>query len=189
MKNKKQSADFMIDVETLGKSCNSIIVQIACVCFDRTTGKIIDRFVNNITQKSCLGIGMTKDYSTVKWWKSQPKHVRDLVFTRKGYRPDITQAIYNLDYFVRQNMTDNKAVFWGHANFDYPLIDNAFKLVKVESPFKFWHIMDLRTINDLAKSNNIRKYPKRQNTYHEALTDAEYQVKMTCYYLKQLELV
>jgi len=132
--------DIMIDLETMGTTPNSVIVQIGACYFDRISGKTGCEFLMNVSMKSCMDLGLTMDASTVEWWLN------------KTNRSFLQQPIHDVkevfDYLF--NFCNKCKCVWAHATFDFPILMNAYNKINYNLPFSFRDCRDLRTLVDLA---------------------------------------
>lgn len=161
---------FMIDLETMGIRSTSAILSVGVVYFDRD--KIIDTFYSNVHLADCLSHGMTTDKSTIDWWATQSAEARDA--WDKPDAPSLRDAMTGLVKFVGQHATVNEACPWGNgADFDQPIIANAFWHLDADMPWKFYNSHCFRTLKNLFP---VSKAP-RSGTHHNALDDAITQVQ------------
>jgi len=117
--------DLMLDIETLGTRPTSVICQLGACYFDRQTGEIGEKFLQNIEVGSALMAGLTIDQSTVDWWKEQDEQ------TWHTGLVDIWSVLHLFSDFCK----DVKSV-WSHASFDVPIVQNAYQICGIKSP---WH--------------------------------------------------
>ena len=176
--------DFMLDLETLGNTSNSVIVQIGAVVFDRKSGNIISDFKINVDPESAIQRGLEMTTSTVMWWLSQAKEAQDSI-TKQG-EPLFKALSLFRDWVAHHCPNPKKARVWCHSSFDFPLINNAFDKCRIEQPWAFYCSRDLRTIVDLSGVNIYTM--KRDGTYHDALDDCMHQVKYVIRCMKALNL-
>ena len=171
-----KNLDFMLDLETYGDVHDSVIVQIGCVSFDRTTGEVFEKFKINVNPATCEAVGLRKTEGTMDWWAKQSKEARDSI--SRTPLVSIEQSLLALSMFVGDQEDEREAydsILWSHATFDPVILGNAYKAVGLIMPFKFWNIRDLRTLVDLAGVNYLSKI--RKGVYHDALDDCLFQVE------------
>lgn len=155
--------DLMLDIETLGTRPTSVICQLGACYFDRQTGEIGEKFLQNIEVGSALIAGLTIDQSTVNWWKEQDEQ------TWHTGLADIWSVLRLFSDFCK----DVKSV-WSHASFDAPIVQNAYQMCGIKPPWHYRAVKDIRTLVDLT--NPEFKSDKKLKT-HNALDDCLYQVK------------
>ncbi|KKM26708.1 hypothetical protein LCGC14_1581990 [marine sediment metagenome] len=159
--------DCMLDMETMGITHNSVIVQIGACFFDRMSGEVGDSFIINIDIHSCIQAGLSMDASTVEWWLNQTNRT----FLEK---PVIHLSTALNEFYIFAH--DCKYV-WAHATFDFPILFNAFNKIGIEPPFNFRSARDLRTLVDLAGIPYIKSEDRTdQDNQHDSLSDCIYQV-------------
>ena len=162
--------DIMIDIETLSVEPNALILTIAAVKFDRKTPiteyDSANVFYVRIDIDSCKKIGMHIDTSTLKWWETQSKEAKYEVFENPDRVP-IREALEQLSVFLKSS----KYVWANSPNFDCVILESAFKLCKLDVPWKFWNLRDCRTIYDI-----FRVFRNTKNTAHHALEDCKSQI-------------
>lgn len=159
--------DLMMDIETLGTDCNSIVVQVAMVYFDRYTKETGKSMVINIDPESCAKEGLVMNEATMDWWASQPQEVQESVLT--GGKP-IREALQEIKNFI-----DYGTIIWCHATFDVPVLATAFKKIGMTPPWKYTSVRDLRTIVDLS-GIDIKSYKWDEFKTHNALEDCCFQI-------------
>lgn len=129
----------MIDIETLGTRPGAAILEIGAVCFDWPSGRLVDRMGIEVDQSSCDWFGLHREPETVAWWDA------------KGGWPDTGRKKMPLE--VALGMLEKQVKFrnpeviwcWG-ATFDFPLLEEAFRRVGIEVPWKYWQCRCARTL-------------------------------------------
>lgn len=165
--------DLMIDIETLDTKSTAIIVQIGACYFDRETGIVGKKFLVSIDIKSCLEKGMSYSEGTMLWWFQQDK------ITFMEARGSIDCALSELSRFA-----DNAKKIWCHTTFDIPILQNAFEVCKLKTP---WHFTDARDIRTLADLSGIKRtIDTVHEKTHDALEDCLYQVEYCTDYFKEI---
>jgi len=159
--------DLMLDLETMGNSSTSVIVQIGACYFNRKTGEIGNTFSQNVSIDSCLGLGLTVNGSTIQWWMKQEN--KSWMDNPQG----IHESLWNFQTFI--NVKPN--CVWSHASFDVPILFNAYTKAEISIPFHYRCVKDLRTLTNLAKMKK-KENPDIRKT-HNALDDCIYQVEYT----------
>lgn len=159
------------DLETLGNTSNAPVIQIGAVVFDES-GKIYDKFniacdIDTIPQDK-----FHVDYSTLKWWMEQIASNKELieVFRGKEEHYDMLRKFYQ--WVLDMKFKYNDLVFWSHATFDPPIINNNFKAVNMANPMYFRLQRDIRTLTHIAGYIEVKQ---SKGNAHNALDDAIYQ--------------
>ncbi len=160
----------MLDIETLGRDQGCIVLSIGACVFEPLGVGHGETFYQNIDPYDCQRLGLGTDPATVAWWKEQSlESQHQLVINRKPLKDALTDFVKWLD-------ADKFTKIWCQGtSFDIPIMKGAFKAVQMEEPWQFWNTRDTRTIYDMCNFNP--KTVKREGTYHNALADAEHQVK------------
>lgn len=177
--------DVMLDIETFGNTSTAAIVQVAAVLFDRNTGKEIDSFKAEVDPVSSVDAGMTMDAQTVMWWLQQSKPAQKSI--TKQPRGSIREVLTNFNTFIsRHEPNPRNVIVWCHATFDFPIMENAYKLLNINSPWHYRSARDLRTLVDLGGVDVYNDYANN-GTAHDALDDCRFQVKYTYDCLKKTQ--
>lgn len=180
-KQKIEKFDIMVDIETLSTEPNAVILTVSAVKFNMKDDKNLDTFYYRIDRESCEKLGMHVDENTIKWWKNQKEEVRLEAFEEKN-RFGIKFVLMKLAEFVR-----DANCLWSHSpNFDYVILESAYKKCSINVPWKFWQLRDTRTVYDLADVN-LKEFSKPTES-HNALYDCFNQIKALKQSYKNLKL-
>ena len=171
----------MIDIETLSVAHNACICTIAAVKFDINDDNSYKGFVNpenifyvKVDIETCKAAGLDIDPNTVKWWNSQPEETKSEIFGTTDRIP-LKLALIKLSKWITNPLFDMKV--WCHgASFDCVILQNAFDIYRMSTPWKFWNIRDTRTLYDIANIdlNEIKK--ETSFASHHALSDCYNQI-------------
>ena len=156
----------MIDLETMSTSSNAAICSIGAVKFTIEEG-IVDEFYCTVDASDCKNHGLHIDKETIKWWSNQPKNVLDEL---------LKDNISLLDALTKFSKWygEKSLPTWGcGAGFDNVILENAYKAVNLQRPWKFWDDRCYRTMKEIIKVEE----PNREGTYHNALDDAKHQTE------------
>lgn len=155
----------MLDLETLGTRPDSVIIAIGAVKFDLDGTR--DQFYQVIDPTSCVDIGLQIDAGTVMWWMQQDAMARD-AFKTKGVPIDVA-----LSQFA--TWVDGGEAVWGNgADFDNVLLANAYRMCKMEQPWKYWNNRCYRTMKNQFPNVDV---PSRKGMKHNAVDDARSQAE------------
>ena len=165
----------MIDLETLGTVPTSTWLTFAAVRFnpfeDNTNsildGKIqkLDYFYRRIDLSSCIDLDLTIDDSTLEWLSYQTDEVLQEAFTDQD-RYDVKQVAQDF-YKWSKGITH----FWSNGSyFDFPIMESVYWKIKKATPWKYWQVMDYRTIFKCANVDIPKEYK------HHALYDCVNQI-------------
>lgn len=166
--------DVMLDLETLSTRMNATILIIAAIKFNIKDKHIsvdkMDKFYRRIDIESCKEVGLHVDENTVKWWDAQDEKIRTEVF-HSDRVPLKTALVEFTDWY--NNGIKPERIWSQGANFDIPILGEAYKYCGMEIPWKYWQARDTRTIYELAQMSQ-RDLPK--NNLHHALYDCQRQI-------------
>lgn len=156
--------DIMIDIETLGTTPDSVILSIAAVSFDRNTGVLWEELYRSIRpnqrdRKICE--------ETVRWWLDKPPALVSESFSGVHF---LTDALIELSRFV-----GDRTVWSQGTDFDFSILDHAFRGCKIHSPWKYNDKRDTRTVYDVCGFDP--KSIARDGDHHNALDDCRHQIK------------
>lgn len=160
--------DVMIDLETLAVSVDACIVQVGAVYFDRYTGERGDIYKANVDVASGVTSGAKLDPDTVLWWIGQSAESRASILAEP--KIEFGQAMTELNLFLSKAHH-----IWSHATFDFVIVMQAFKRLKLKPLFSYKRARDIRTLMDLAGKNGSIK-ARHQGVPHDALDDCYHQI-------------
>lgn len=159
MKSEMKMVNIMVDIETLSTDSNAVILTIGAIPFSSDGIISVDedmyfyRRVNLQSYNKYKNNEFNFNYETLLWWLKQDQKIRDEAFSnRPRYDIEIVMKDF-IDYLatIRKYLNDDKIHIWSHGkDFDVVILQNAFKVCKLECPWKFWDTRDTRTIYALA---------------------------------------
>jgi len=182
--------DIMLDIETLGICPNSVILTIGAIKFNikdeikeiKQLKDTKDCFYVRINFKSCINLEMEINEDTVNWWEEQSKEAQYEVFKHKD-RVDIKEGLTKLSDFLKNSNT-----IWANSpSFDCVILENAYKLCKLEIPWKFWNLRDTRTVYALGNIK-LKDYSSKTES-HNSLYDCYNQIRALKQSFKNLKLI
>lgn len=166
--------DVMIDIETLGTNVDSSILSIGAIKFKRN-GDILDTFFITIKRSSCLELGLIEYKDTLDWWMNIDEGVRKVIF-KEEY--DIKEALTKLSEWLGYN-----SIMWANGpSFDISILENCYKRCKMNIPWRFWNVRDVRTVADIGKVD-LKNMEKAE---HHPLSDCKRQISIVCKGLRYL---
>lgn len=168
--------DMIVDIETLGKSHNCVIIQLAALFFDRE-GNLGKEFTMNINIDSCLKLGMTVDGETISWWFQKKPEALQAVITNPKLLTEVLSAFNNFALDARS--------VWCHKDFDAPKLNNAFRRCNTAPVYNYKMVKDLRTAVDLGEID-ISKF-KMDGILHNGLDDCKFEVKYLVEAMKKIK--
>lgn len=181
--------DIMIDLETLGRASNTIIVAMGAVQCNLITGEIGDTFYRLADLETQKRKGRTIDIDTFLWWTKQSSDARIALFeTNRVTLQKMCVSFWNWLHAIGK---PELMRLWGNgASFDNAIIrDATIQMLGKDLPIPFWNDRDMRTIVGFYPRQLQRKWKienLREGTYHNALDDAKYQVKYCSHILQEL---
>lgn len=158
--------DVMIDLETLGRGPDALIIQIGAVYFDPATGETGKQFMVNIDPVTAHDGGGKLDPDTVGWWLTQSTEAQQSLLTNPE---PYYESMVSLKTFL-----EGAERVWSHATFDFVIIQTAFQNLGIKQ-LSYRSGLDIRTLVYLAKVSTS-DFP-REGIHHNGLDDAIYQVK------------
>lgn len=134
--------DVMLDLETMGNKSNSAIVSIGAVEFNLETGETGREFYSVIDLQSCLDMGLKVNAGTIYWWMQQSEEARKRI-CEQGKHISMVLGEFNL---WMQDCVD-KVKIWGNgARFDIGILEDAYGVCQLKTPWYFRSEMDVRTL-------------------------------------------
>ncbi len=160
----------VVDLETLSTHSNACIVSIGAVLIEDL--KKQGEFYINVNGIEGRQAGLHIETDTIKWWEEQSQEARD------AWQLDPQPLVDSLNEF-KAWYGDESIPIWGYgANFDVVILENAYRTMGMEIPWKFWDIYCLRTVMNVLN----KRLPKANN--HNALDDANAEADMLIEILK-----
>ena len=170
----KKSHHLMIDLETLGKTCDSVILSIGAVAFDMD-GKIGPEFemfprVDEQFAKRKI------EWSTIQWWMSQEQTAR-MTIAEANRDHSLESCLGELSNFCKENLDEKFKVWANGSSFDTAMLNHAYDQYGLETPWTYRNQLDCRTIVYLSKIST-KKY-ESSGTKHNAIDDCKWQISWT----------
>jgi len=160
-------SNIMVDLETMGKGSMAAIIAIGAVKFN--SKGLGQEFYAIVNLESSVKNGMVIEPDTVMWWMKQSDEARSEF--AKG-----TETLFSALQGFAKFVGDRHSVkVWGNgASFDNVILDNAYQLNNLDTPWMFWNNMCYRTIKNLL-GGSIKM--ERTGDHHNALDDAKSQAE------------
>lgn len=188
----------MIDIETLSAQTNAVVIEIAAVEFDKTTGAIGEIFHQRIKNEEWFVLpNRDVSPSTLKWWLLQSDEARKNITESKEEDNDIFTAIGLLTAFInrcdnpnyKSGVDDRTVTVWGNGStFDITILQNLYEQIKIyDIPWKFWAVNDVRTIVSL--NPKVKKNCEFNGVKHYAVDDCKHQIKYLVNTLNTIHIV
>lgn len=166
--------NLMLDLETLGTSHDSAIVQVAGIYFDPDTSKTGETFCMSVRIESAMEFGKV-DGKTLAWWFDQDPDVIKSVM-RSSH--SLQSVLIQFSWFAQK-----AKYIWSHATFDFVILNSTFRKVGIAS-LNYRSAMDIRTLMCMTKYE--QSFP-REGHHHNALADCIHQVKYVSAALQKLK--
>lgn len=172
--------DIMLDLETLGVRCGSVILSIGACAFNRCDGHGYAEFSRFLKVKPQMTVGATIDPSTVLWWMKQSDKARVAMVAGQETAVQPMEALLALNDWFNQLGADMKTTkVWANgADFDLALLADLYRRFGMDAPWPYNGARDMRTVMDLAGCKPADFEPPPQGA-HDALVDALYQARVT----------
>lgn len=180
-------SDCMLDLETLGKGPDAVIVAIGAVAFSTNAAPLTDYYNQNghesyddiinmpmrlfyreINIESALKFGLRIDGSTLEWWFQQSEEARK-IFKNQQHLTTLESALQDFCTWRAVNVGNGDMRLWGNgATFDNVIFENAFRACGIKFPFIYQDHMCYRTMKRLGLVSHF----DYRGTAHNALDDA-----------------
>jgi len=178
-------APVMLDIETLGTAPSSAIVSIGAVRFSWKDGAVSDKFYINVDAADCVRLGLKIDPDTIQWWSTQPKEAR------QAWMKDPVSVHEALSTFNEWFGKGKPEVWCNGMNFDFPLLETAFRAVELKSPWQYYLLNDMRTIVNMFNARDkyrVWRQNDAESVYHNALDDCIAQAKFLSQMIGEIKL-
>lgn len=165
----------MLDIETMGTSGRAPILSIGAIRSDTK-----ETFY--IGLKPNLAPPFVPDGSTVLWWLTQNKEARTLL-ADTSKMVDTKEALTMFADWMNSFINSKNWKIWAKPpRFDISILEHAFSVYEIPTPWHHRQILDLRTIAWLRDPRGEIQNSIETNISHSALDDAIFQAN----YLEQL---
>jgi hypothetical protein len=156
--------DLMIDIETLSTHPNAIILNIGAIGFNAFSDEIYTQHSFYTRVDIDTQINRHELADTMEWWGNQNALAQEEAFGEDN-RMLLSDALDNLATLARKC-----GRIWANGvAFDMPILEDAYREHNKAYPWKFWNILDSRTV---CKLNPMKKL----GNSHHALEDCVNQV-------------
>lgn len=158
----------MIDIETLDTSPTSLILSVGACIFDPysdTEPHSKTTFYPSVEEQ--FEYGRTVSDATLAWWKKQDVAILEASLTEDN-RCSLASFAAKLNKFL---VAVDKIWCQG-PQFDMVIIENLFGTINHHRNWKYWQIMDSRTLFQLMPEDPRRKI---QQNLHDPAEDAYWQ--------------
>lgn len=175
------AGDVMIDIECLGVDPDAMILTIAAVGFDPLGTGVLSEHTMYCRVDTESQPNRSIDDLTVEWWSKQSARAKQEAFGPEDRVP-LGEALEQLTRLIC-----NARRLWANGpTYDMTILENAYKQLGKPLPWRFYKVMDARTVYNLV-SRPVRDVAKKTNDHH-ALQDCINQVGLLQYVLKHLDI-
>jgi len=171
----------MIDIETMGTKPGAIILSVAAVEFDLSTGKTGLVFHQTIDPESSQKAGMKLDFDTVVWWIKQGKEAQKVIVENTGNK--LEKVLTKLADWIKDYCDENVYVWGNSARFDLGLLQAAYEVFEMDIPWNHYNELDVRTIASFGRE--IKDNMAFEGVKHNPLDDCYHQIKYCSEIYKQ----
>jgi len=164
--------DVMLDLETMGKKSNSVIVSIGAVEFNMETGETGREFYEVVDIQSCLDLGLKVEGSTIYFWLEQNQKAREAICHEPKHLSVVVQLFHNWMNDCIQHVN-----IWGNAaRFDIGKLEDAnVACGYINNPWYFRSERDVRTL--VAFAPDVKTNMPFEGIEHSPIDDCKHQIK------------
>lgn len=169
----------MIDNENLATEPCGAVLTTGIQAFDIKTGELGPAFYERMDRELAQRYGYASP-STLEWWEMQDPAQRAEAY--EGYQDPVEVAQCLRQWFATHS--HGGSMVWGNGScMDVTQLEWWFRQCDPvigrwghEYPWKYWNIMDMRTIMFLANMKMPKDRPAHVR-HHHALDDSRYQIE------------
>ena len=173
----------MLDVETFGLSPNAVVWQVALLPFDLQEPDPLTYlgWREYLPVNPQVEAGNFIEAATLEWWMNQSAEARALMQGNlEGDLAQLQRTIEGLAFqLIQIRGLSNRFELWAKGpQFDVVLIERLLTMCRLDIPYKYGEIRDLRTLIAAAElANKGLDVPKPKDYVpHSALSDCTYQI-------------
>lgn len=173
----------MIDIETTGTKPGCKVLSIGAFGFNQDGNQV--EFYARINHTKMEKLGLFDEPSTIDWWNRQDENTKAEAF---GGTENPALVAAGFKTFFYQNFDSASKILkfsvWSCGiDFDFPILQEFFRILGMSLPWKFWQQNDYRTIrnqfNIKAHEGNVEK--------HNAIEDAKAQMRGLRYFFNEVK--
>jgi hypothetical protein len=162
--DRKDWPAVMIDLETLGTTPDSVVLEVAAVCFDPEERILGPHCVYEVSLRSPDQQLRAIDEGTLMWWAAQVAGGNTMPGLHGGMT--LRDSMLNLCEFLRKwHLGGGEVWSWG-IDFDLGILADAMADYQIDLPWAYHKQRDART---LCK---VLRVDRSGETQHRALDDA-----------------
>lgn len=159
----------VIDLETLGTNPHAAIATIAVVVIEELT--ITQELYMRVDLRGWQQSHRKCDADTALFWMNQEKAARHEVTTREE-RLALDAALSQIIDLV--GLYRRPCIWAKSPSFDCVILRTAFEQCSLDTPWKYWHERDIRTLEALFPA--LKEIPF-EGVQHHALHDAKHEAR------------
>jgi hypothetical protein len=168
----------MVDLEALGITPECPILTLGAVFFDPNTGNIGEDIYFRVDLQSNFEAGRKPDAGTVEWWFHQSPEAQYALFDKNITCYTLYDALKAFTEFCHKcGMKSGPRIWSNGATFDVVILENAYRTMGLDIPWRYTNVLDVRTIKALARPAIKMLDFEFDGTKHNALSDAKHQAK------------
>jgi hypothetical protein len=179
----------MIDLETLGTTPGCTVLSIGAAEF--TYKGINQTFSRDISRRSCRNAGLHEDPETLKWWAMQSAEAQAVLSDGPG-TDTLGRALSKFHDWFYELSTElipspgpdvlhpaDHVYVWGNgADFDLPILAQAFRACGMDVPWSPYSGRCYRTLKNLRPDVKLEGVGVKHNSFHDALAQAAHAIKL-----------
>lgn len=163
--------DVMIDIETLDTRPSAVILEIGICPFDALKGEVGTGEAIEVSLNDNERLRRTASAATLNWWAEQERPMPGEGLSAVSLKQALLWLQERL-HFCRGGAPDGKVCVWANSpSFDLVILEDAFRQLGLDVPWKFWEQRDVRTVLKLA---GIRKGKVSHLAVDDCRRQAEY---------------
>jgi hypothetical protein len=179
--SRRKPWSLMIDLETLGRLPDSVIIEIAVQQFDLQSGALGKSLYLQVDKESCLEYGLKIEPETKQWWAEQEVHYSERI---KEPMP-LPMALRLLKTFIKNSIGKESTVWSKGTDFDIAILRTAYDKVGIPFPYEYYMTRDVRTIMKLRPELNVKT---ERGTVHDPKADCRFQINCLLKTLRSIGL-
>lgn len=195
MRNRYNTSNHVIlNLNTLGSGCNSIITSLSLVRFNPYTGEVFERVDSDIDLDSSIQMGIDVSGKGILWWMEQSDLVRYSLINGQEEASDPLDSMLEVSSFLshleivlftsKERGEEESLIVWTEGSqCSSGILSNYFQLLGMEIPFALTNVRDVNTIVEFApevKESCVFE-GTRNIPYFEALHQIKYLSKTLQY--------
>lgn len=183
---------FALDIETLNKRENSVVLSLAVLHFDETAKytyqELLDRtcFIKFNLKEQVEKYKRTTDKETIEWWKKQCDLVKQKSLIPSKIDVTAEEGLIKAREYIKEH-SKGEEIVWTRGSLDQFALDSLCDSVSFNYLFNYSVYRDFRTAIDLLKETSRRGYcvvpgfNRELVLKHDPVHDVAYDAMMLMY--------